>query len=30
LLHIFWTNSFNASLSFFALALVIGPISTSN
>jgi len=30
LLHMFWTNSFNAYLSFFALALVIGPIGTSN
>ena len=29
-LHMFWTSSFNASLSFFALALVIGPINTSN
>jgi len=26
----FWTSPFNASLSFFALALVIGPIGTSN
>jgi len=30
LLHMFWTSPFNASLSFFALALVIGPIGTSN
>jgi hypothetical protein len=30
LLHKFWTSPFNASLSFFALALVIGPIGTSN
>jgi hypothetical protein len=30
LLHMFWTSSFNASLSFFALALVIDPIGTSN
>jgi hypothetical protein len=30
LLHMFWTSPFNASLSFFALAVVIGPIGTSN
>jgi len=30
LLHMFWTSPFNASLSFFALTLVIGPIGTSN
>jgi hypothetical protein len=30
LLHMFWTSPFNASLSFFALDLVIGPIGTSN
>jgi hypothetical protein len=30
LLHMFWTSAFNASLSFFALALVIDPIGTSN
>ena len=30
LIHKFWTSPFNASLSFFALALVIDPIGTSN
>jgi hypothetical protein len=30
LLHMFWTSPFNVSLSFFALALVICPIGTSN
>jgi len=30
LLHMFWTSSFNASLIFFALALVISPIGTFN
>jgi hypothetical protein len=30
LLHIFYTSPFNASLSLFALTLVIGPIDTSN
>jgi hypothetical protein len=30
LLHMFWTSPFNASLSFFALTLVIGLIGTSN
>jgi hypothetical protein len=30
LLHMFWTSSFNASLSLFSLALVIGLIGTSN
>ena len=30
LLHMLWTSPFNASLSFFTLALVVGPIGTSN
>jgi hypothetical protein len=30
LLHVFWTSPFNASLNFFAFALVIGPLGTSN
>jgi hypothetical protein len=30
LLYMFWTSPFNAFLSLFFLALMIGPISTSN